>query len=125
MTGRRRSDSEEDRCDRVIRQLGGTVYDFSLGGRTPFPDVPDRRYRVRGVAFWCECKSQHDKFTQGQLEFLKAERACAEVVFAGDAKMLTAMLVSRPSTWRDAGWAALAIVAARGLRKATKTRSLL
>lgn len=125
------AEGEEAACDRLVRGLGGEVFPFSIGARSPIPDVPDRRYRLRGVAFWAEIKrppglnerkdgyarkDAGDKLTQGQLDFLLAEHRCGEIVFAGDREALLRMVMARPGEWRRLGHEALAIVVARGLR---------
>ena len=44
------SDAERD-CDALIRGLGGTLTAFSVGKRAQVSHIPDRRYRLRRVAF--------------------------------------------------------------------------
>ena len=122
---------EEERCDKLVTQLGGTLYRFSLPNASPFKDVPDRRYYLRGHALWAEIKrpstenvrkdgyartDKGDQLTRGQLDFLKAEYLAGEIVFAGGRDALEVMLLSAPNRWRALGWEWVAIVAVRGLR---------
>ena len=51
-----RETSEEERCDNFVRSVHGEIFPFSMRGESPFPNVSDRRYYVRGVAFWFEVK---------------------------------------------------------------------
>ena len=110
------SDAERD-CDALIRGLGGTLTAFSVGKRAQVSHIPDRRYRLRRVAFWAEIKSKTDKLTQKQIDFLHAEYDCGQIVFAGDAGMLRVMVLCPPSTWRDQGYGYFQAVIARGIRK--------
>ena len=110
------SDAERD-CDALIRGLGGTLTAFSVGKRAQVSHIPDRRYRLRRVAFWAEIKSKTDKLTQKQIDFLQAEYDCGQIVFAGDAAMLRGLVLCPPSTWRDQGYACFQAVIARGIRK--------
>lgn len=107
----------EAACDALIRGVGGEVVNLSLPGRSPFRDLPDRRYRLRGTTLWAELKSPTDKLTIGQLQFLRAEYEHGQLVFAGDAPMLRALLERRPAAWREYGWECLAVIAGRGFRK--------
>lgn len=131
--------TEEQRCDNLVKSLGGSLYAFSLKGRSPVPDVPDRRYRVRGVALWVEIKvgpqtysrkdttrgertTKGDQLTQGQLDFLTAEYEAGQIVFAGDHDALSLLLTaSPPSQWRELGWTNVTNIAARGLRSGNST----
>ena len=110
------SDAERD-CDALIRGLGGTLTAFSVGKRAQVSHIPDRRYRLRGVAFWAEIKSKTDKLTQKQIDFLQAEYDCGQIVFAGDAGMLRLLALSMPITWREQGYEFFQSVVDRGLRK--------
>ena len=110
--------AEEHACDALITGLGGTVFSFSVSAAAQIPNVPDRRYRLKGVAFWAEIKTLKDKLSRGQLDFLKAEYACGQVVFAGDRSQLLAMVLRRTNEWRSVGYEAFAVTVARGLRRA-------
>ena len=107
----------EAACDALVRSLGGEIVSLSVPARAQLANLPDRRYRVRSTAFWWEVKAAKDKLSQGQLDFLTAEYRCGQIVGAGDAQALQAMLVQRPSDWRSLGYAQLAVVLGRGLRK--------
>ena len=107
----------EDKCDRLIRSLNGEIVSFSVSERAQLPNLPDRRYRLRSTAFWWEVKGPKDKLSQGQLDFLTAEYRCGQIVGAGDAEALLALVTQRASDWRSLGYTALATVLARGIRK--------
>lgn len=121
--------TEEQKCDDLIEQLRGTVYRFSVGTRAQLPDLPDRRYYLRGIALWAEIKAPRgtaeggrDKISQGQLDFLRREYDAGQIVFAGGRDELGQVLMQHQSSeWRRLGWAQVAVVAARGLRKERRT----
>ena len=69
------------------------------------------------MAFWAEIKSKTDKLTQKQIDFLQAEYDCGQIVFAGDAGTLGAVVLCPPSLWRVHGYACFQSVIARGIRK--------
>lgn len=108
-------------CDEVVRDFPGglaTIQPFSFIKETHIPDVPDRLYFVRGVALWWEIKTTKDKLTKGQFHWLQRANRHGALVGAGDAAALRAMVYgSLPSTWREAGWANVLVVWARGPRK--------
>ena len=109
---------EEKRCDLLIRQTGGTVFAFSTPKKSPFPDVPDRRYRMHSFAFWAEIKKHPDKLSQGQYDFLIAEYNCGEIVFAGDYDQLRHLVTKLPyDQWRSFGMDCILALWARGPRK--------
>ena len=70
-----RSEKAEERlCDQLIAKLGGQIVHFSHPGRTmQTPGIPDRRYRLYGVAFWWEVKKASGRLTKDQVAFLTAE----------------------------------------------------
>lgn len=73
-----RSEKEEERaCDRLVFAMGGDVIRFSQSRATHQTEgIPDRRYRVKGMAFWFEVKADDGKLTRDQWRFLEAERVC-------------------------------------------------
>ncbi len=131
MRKRKAPETVEERADAIVEALGGTVVKFSLRAESPFANIPDRRYRVRGVALWAELKrpltdyedkdgyTRHrgDLLTQGQLDFLRAEYDCGQIVFAGSDTELKEMLLRAPSGWYYFGWQCVALTATKGLRK--------
>lgn len=107
-------------CDKVIRDFpgGAEILVFSIPKETWLKDLPDRRYFIRGVALWCEVKSETDKLTDGQYRFLTREHRTGNIVFAGDAQALREMVyVHVPSAWRSYGWAQVQLIQQRGFRK--------
>ena len=122
-----------ERCDALVRSLRGEVFSFSVAKRAQIADIPDRRYYLRGVAFWAELKEETllteeakrlnttprtgDKLTQGQIDFLQREYACGQIVFAGGESQLRRMILDHPpSEWYQAGWEEVGVTAASGLR---------
>lgn len=121
------SDDVGESCDELMRKLGGQIEDFSVAKRAQLPNLPDRRYFLRGIAFWAELKSPPirggddrrvgDKLTRRQLDFLKREYDHGQIVFAGDRTMLLSMLQHPSADWRRIGYENVAIILSRGFRK--------
>lgn len=124
----------EQACDHLMKGLGAEVQVFSVTARAQTVDIPDRRYYMKGVAFWCECKADKisrteaklknlevtdrhaDKLSAGQLAFLAREYAAGQIVFAGDEVALRGMMLCPVKDWRQVGWNCVRAVEARGLR---------
>ena len=87
-----RSEKAEERlCDQLIAKLGGQIVHFSHPGRTmQTPGIPDRRYRLYGVAFWWEVKKASGRLSKAQVDFLMAELEAGEFVGCGDLNVLVA-----------------------------------
>jgi hypothetical protein len=126
---RQEKDEEKD-ADRFVARLGGTVIRLSQRRKSKvFAGLPDRRYHVFGFAMWAEIKTDKGQITRAQYEFLKAEHALGNQVFAGTAQALARFLqdcdrgrVTEKNA--DAGWLAVDNVAARGFRGEPKGRLL-
>ena len=127
-SGSRYLDDVEFACDDLIRQIPGShIVALSVSMRAQLPDLPDRRYYCRGLAFWAELKrppkrggdDRHigDKLTDGQYRFLEREYQAGSIVFAGDRDMLQGLILQAPSNWRAVGWIRVQEIAARGFRK--------
>jgi len=70
--------AEEHRCDTFAACYAGRdrVVRFSQPRHTMQTlGIPDRRYRLAGVAFWFEVKHQAGRLRTEQVEFLEAELA--------------------------------------------------
>lgn len=64
----------EHLCDDLIRQLGGQVVPLSQRRASKIHrGLPDRRYRIMGIAFWFECKRPDYPLTVDEFAFLLAE----------------------------------------------------
>lgn len=80
----------ERACDRLVAALGGDVIRTNPPGRTrQHIGLPDRRYRVRGVAFYAELKAPGGRLSPEQLAFLQAELACGALATCGGVAELT------------------------------------
>jgi hypothetical protein len=78
--------AEEQLCDDLVARIAGrdAVVRFSQARATMQTlGIPDRRYRVHGVAFWFEVKAEDGKLTTAQHAFLLAEIECGNVASCG------------------------------------------
>lgn len=122
-----RTASERDveaACDRLVAALGGDVIRTSPPGRTrQHIGLPDRRYRLKGHAWYFEVKRGHGgKLTAAQLDFLRAELACGCLALCGTMEELaglTRRIVQGAAPAALAGYCAETVEAwaARGLRR--------
>lgn len=112
----------ETACDGLIARLGGTVIRTSPPGRTrQHIGLPDRRYRLKGHAWYFEVKAPTGKLRSAQLEFLVAELDCGALAACGGLAELTALaqqiLLGRPAAeLRQLCGDTIAQWAQRGLR---------
>ena len=75
---------EESRCDELIEKLGGDVVRFSQARATHQTyGIPDRRYRVYGVAFWWEVKLPGAQYYEDQYAFACAEYRAGQIIGVG------------------------------------------
>jgi hypothetical protein len=112
----------ERACDRLIAQVGGDVIRTNPPGPTrQHIGLPDRRYRVKGRAFFVELKAPSGKITAEQLAFLRAELDCGCLALCGGVDEVAAMVRRIVSGTQDAalqGWCREIVEAwsAKGLR---------
>lgn len=115
---------EERLCDRLIETLGGDIVRLSQRRASHVAEgLPDRRYRLKGIAWWWEIKRPGGQLTTAQFDFLSAEFVAQEIVGAGTAQELGDFVLSfsepglhRPWVARERGWDLVRAVAARGFR---------
>ena len=93
-----RSEKEEERrCDDLILGAGGEAVHFSQARASKqTPGIPDRRYRVRGVAFWWEVKAEDGQLTRDQYHFLMRERHAGCLGGCGTSEDLVKVLTCKP-----------------------------
>lgn len=113
----------ERACDALIASLGGDVIRTSPPGRTrQHVGLPDRRYRLKGRAWYFEVKRDGGKLTASQLAFLRAELACDALALCGTLEELaglTRRIAQGVPSASLAGYCAETVEAwaARGLRR--------
>lgn len=91
---RRGEEYEQLDCDRAVLILGGTVVSLSQSRASMVTEgLPDRRYRVDGMAFWWEVKAADGKLTKDQFDFLMAENECFAPAGCGTLDDLNGFLV--------------------------------
>ena len=129
--------AEEHACDALIRSMGGRVVTFAVPrrGAPAHVGLPDKRYYVRGHAFFAEIKvgpkdydqigrkavqDKGDHLTEAQANFLLAEYDHGQIIFAGDAAALANMVTQLPSAWRQCGYVQFKKILARGWRRGRK-----
>ncbi len=85
----------EAQCDDVAARMGCSVVRFSQARATRQSlGISDRRYRLRGVAFWFEVKPPDGQLTREQHVFLESEAECGEVVGCGGTEELVALVTA-------------------------------
>lgn len=91
-----RSEKAEERlCDDLVARIAGreAVVRFSQARATnQTPGIPDRRYRLFGVALWFEIKAENGKLSAAQRDYLRAELACGSAAACGTLEDLSALL---------------------------------
>jgi hypothetical protein len=82
-----RSERDEERaCDDLVRLLGGKEAVVQRSPPHKFMGtrgIPDRRYRLFGVAFDFEVKKPGGELSYYQIEYRRAERACGCLAACG------------------------------------------
>ncbi len=84
---------EERRCDLLVQALQGDVVRFSQSRATHQTEgIPDRRYRVKGVALWWEVKAEDGRLSRAQFAFLRAEKQAQSLAGCGTSDDLVRVL---------------------------------
>ncbi len=82
-------------CDELVGHYDGGIVGFSQARATQqTPGIPDRRYRIGGVAAWFELKAPDGRLSHVQKVFLEAELACGSVVGVGGVEELAELITA-------------------------------
>lgn len=86
--------SEESRCDKLIKMLGGIVVQMGQKGKRTRNTIglPDRLYFVQTRMVWFEVKSANDYLSAQQFEFLTRVLAYNGVAGCGNRDDLCELL---------------------------------
>ena len=86
--------STEQDCDKLIRELGGTVITFGRKGQRTknTHGIPDRLYFVRGKMVWFEIKSPNDYLSDEQIVFLDRVQGYGGIAGCGNVGDLRELL---------------------------------
>lgn len=114
--------TEETECDKIIERAGGSIVKFSQPRDTMQTEgIADRRYRLRGTAFWFEVKAVDGELSAEQAQFLAQEHECGNVVACGTREDLRSLIhLHARSQWMEVGWQLVCDWMARGLRPEKK-----
>jgi hypothetical protein len=96
-----RSEKEEElRCDQLVAREAGASVHFSQA-RAPMqtPGIPDRRYRLGGIAFFWEVKRADGKLSAEQDDFIDAEVSCGCLCGAGTSDDLEPIVLALAKGW--------------------------
>ena len=109
----------EGQCVEAAKLFGFTPLPHYVRRRAQLADWPDLRLYGHGTALWWEAKSETDRLTRGQLDFLERELAHGALASAGGMAGLRALLTSviRQDDPFTTARQLLAAMVRRGLRK--------
>ncbi len=119
----RSESAEEQLCDDLVASIAGkeAVVKFSQAqAAQQTRGISDRRYRVKGYAFWFEVKAEDGKLTESQHQFLHRELDYGALACCGSLDDLRDLLAYVGKPGSDAAtWCRLRINrwASKGFRK--------